>query len=840
MSIFAVSIVSSLRFNKTPIAKWCPTNKAPAITIRTAQLASASLVLTEMISNEKFKKQSQKSIDLAFVKDKQASYRKENNTSDTDSLEPSVHEKQLQSFEELISIYESKQGQLKTKRDIYIAQQLAFAAALGVELGFMATCKAQCAADQTATDTKYSLNLAALKLCPTAAPLAIKATAKKVKNEVEGAKDQVQEMAWATKNINDFTKVFETFEESSNVDEVKTSGFKKLIGKITGTEEKEKIKENKKSIITKADIGVCKANLGAIVGAVAAGMIPPPPAPNPNFPTCSHAMTTVVPVLKAVSVKPILCCGNKYKPGPSVCTAVPVQPGNHEHTRDVEFKKLIGGDSKIMEKIKKAKGALDLGKSFKGSYIDIEKPQGFGPLYPEFDTKEYFEAVVSSIVSDYVLLDESYKKYNNPHQRLLALHKRLSNPAYEIRKLFKNANHKSLNSLIAQSSKHATDEEREVILKMFYQIKSHLFVQDAKADFGKIMEYLGYAAGLVVAAEIFKPMYQKFAASKPLNRSILWGVLNVLNGVNLAKTVKDKKGVDKYVKDVKREYERYKEAIFEKESMELQKYQAAYVKRQRARVSIDTTDIKGCMDIGGNSYVPTTCPSKLGKSHFKMRTMDRKISSKLTSPHLNALKMTEAMSSDILGGKLLSNSNLIGGHLAGASNGNRAAMRRRNNKLMKGIDEMNKKGLKEASKLLNKDLPFGPASMVGAFDSATNAAQALDGTPASAPNSVANNDLEEKAKAAPKTAAVSIPNITPPPASSDDFDLDFGEDEEDVSVDEIAEAKEEQNLGDFELDQNDIVKKPEVSIFKILSNRYILSYPKVLEEETAGSGVQDN
>jgi hypothetical protein len=107
---------------------------------------------------------------------------------------------------------------------------------------------------------------------------------------------------------------------------------------------------------------------------------------------------------------------------------------------------------------------------------------------------------------------------------------------------------------------------------------------------------------------------------------------------------------------------------------------------QRARVSIDTTDIKGCMDIGGNSYVPTTCPSKLGKSHFKMRTMDRKISSKLTSPHLNALKMTEAMSSDILGGKLLSNSNLIGGHLAGASNGNRAAMRRRNNK----IDERNR------------------------------------------------------------------------------------------------------------------------------------------------------
>ena len=77
-----------------------------------------------------------------------------------------------------------------------------------------------------------------------------------------------------------------------------------------------------------------------------------------------------------------------------------------------------------------------------------------------------------------------------------------------------------------------------------------------------------------------------------------------------------------------------------------------------------------------------------------------------------------------------------------------------------------------------------------------------------------------------------------PVAAIPSFDLDFG-DEGGVAgagSDAIGAAKsgkKTQKLGDFVMKHNDINKRKDISIFKILSNRYILSYPKVLEEETS-------
>ena len=50
---------------------------------------------------------------------------------------------------------------------------------------------------------------------------------------------------------------------------------------------------------------------------------------------------------------------------------------------------------------------------------------------------------------------------------------------------------------------------------------------------------------------------------------------------------------------------------------------------------------------------------------------------------------------------------------------------------------------------------------------------------------------------------------------------------------DAAGAKKPEKLDDFVLQHDDINKRKEVPIWKILSNRYILSYPKILDEEDA-------
>ncbi len=67
----------------------------------------------------------------------------------------------------------------------------------------------------------------------------------------------------------------------------------------------------------------------------------------------------------------------------------------------------------------------------------------------------------------------------------------------------------------------------------------------------------------------------------------------------------------------------------------------------------------------------------------------------------------------------------------------------------------------------------------------------------------------------------------------DGFDDLFGDDEEVVEKDEFSNdsGKEEKDFSQYEMSSADIVKRPSTSIFKILSNRYYLNYPKMLEKE---------
>ena len=86
----------------------------------------------------------------------------------------------------------------------------------------------------------------------------------------------------------------------------------------------------------------------------------------------------------------------------------------------------------------------------------------------------------------------------------------------------------------------------------------------------------------------------------------------------------------------------------------------------------------------------------------------------------------------------------------------------------------------------------------------------------------ADSDKPKSDKPLKKNDVVALPVAEPK--------LDFGSAEETEVVD-TAVKTDEQSLDDFESTEQDVSKKSEVSIFKQLSNRYILNYTKIFERK---------
>ena len=80
-----------------------------------------------------------------------------------------------------------------------------------------------------------------------------------------------------------------------------------------------------------------------------------------------------------------------------------------------------------------------------------------------------------------------------------------------------------------------------------------------------------------------------------------------------------------------------------------------------------------------------------------------------------------------------------------------------------------------------------------------------------------------------KSAVASIPKFKIPKSETPSFDFDLGDDSNSAESDTVNEGA-EGDLADFQVNENDIIDKPEASLFQVISNRYLRSYPVLLEE----------
>ncbi len=94
------------------------------------------------------------------------------------------------------------------------------------------------------------------------------------------------------------------------------------------------------------------------------------------------------------------------------------------------------------------------------------------------------------------------------------------------------------------------------------------------------------------------------------------------------------------------------------------------------------------------------------------------------------------------------------------------------------------------------------------------------------------SELEKDKKKLAKIKPFEAPKFNIPKSGNSDFDFDLGE-EGGVAVEDgtDAAAGTEESLNDFVVNSGEINENPDVNIFKLISNRYLISYPKLLNEK---------
>ncbi len=324
---------------------------------------------------------------------------------------------------------------------------------------------------------------------------------------------------------------------------------------------------------------------------------------------------------------------------------------------------------------------------------------------------------------------------------------------------------------------------------------------------------------------------------KPRGRVVTWGAMNAVNATVLAIDSSARGKVEKYIEAVKKEKKRYKEAVGLGGVGEEGEGGGQLVLREGASPRHQTfsgsANIKSCAVPKGDGFAPSVCPVKVSKSAFSPPKISRKFASGLTPSHLSTMKNISGMSHGLASGKMGADE-LASMDLAPLSAANKA-MSDFNEKLIKKIDAKDKKRFRD-----KKDKPESLAEMLEKAKSGLLKGGASQGSPLASLNMSSHNRPAGEKKNNNESKNSGLIKVNPYKkgssmrgANSGKEQFDFGLGDSGSSDDENREVavNNEKSLDDFVLNHNDINKRKDASIFKILSNRYLLSYPKVLEEK---------
>lgn len=330
---------------------------------------------------------------------------------------------------------------------------------------------------------------------------------------------------------------------------------------------------------------------------------------------------------------------------------------------------------------------------------------------------------------------------------------------------------------------------------------------------------------------------------KPKSRSLTWAALLVLAAAIIIFDTKALEKVENHIAVVKAEKNRYLNSaaartglnadnkVSGNQSVKLEKYDP-----QASQTA--NMNVKACVVAKGNALAPGMCPSVIPKQRVSLPELSKRLSGRISADHLKNISMTTdalygASNGSDMGAASLSDSKMD------EINKTKNALKRLTASLRKEMEEDDKASAKRRGVKVNLGGGAGSFKKVfgssvggpsgGALSSGTLGASYNPKTGNSAFSSSAyKKNLKKKTGSSSSTAKGTT--------GGSDLDLDFGDDDMSsanggVVSSSASKKKHSQDLRDYEVGMNDINQRKEVPIWKIISNRYILSYPKILEED---------
>jgi hypothetical protein len=514
---------------------------------------------------------------------------------------------------------------------------------------------------------------------------------------------------------------------------------------------------------------------------------------------------TMFPILanyETLMSKRLTCCGSsgRLTGEPSLRIVIPESPGILYKRRDLIPPKGLFASSGIKEK------KLDK------NYIEVMLAQGRGEeLY-----KEVMTFAMRTLAADMV-----YEEYL---ERMKAGEK-ITQHDYELMLArIEGALENGENEFTIDKLK---PEDRTFLQLAFQRISSELGIPNAHAGLGDMWDNIGGFMGLgaVFLAVRYRSAVKRvyaFATQAPIYRVGFYTVLKLLTGWNIRNNEKSIDDIQKQIDFLNSQKELIKEKYTGGEDLlAISQGHMPGDSNFSFPQGNNSGGSQNCMNFGAGGISRTNCPAKNSKGSFSFP--DRKAIANFQG-FSTALDNISAL------GEAISNSEANSAHVDVLSGKLNAAA----NKLEKDSkhiqEELNSLyAEKDANGKAQSPLERMVGQMMGGFGGGSGGGLgggAGMGLSASlSPNLSGENDkTSPEYKPSPVTDMGALEFGEGGIGSLDEFSVDGSEGIADAVV-----GKEAQNLDDFELADHDINVDTSASIFEVLSKRYLLSYPKVLD-----------
>lgn len=805
---FGLAAINSVVFTQHPMAQVdCPGYMNPNITLRMMQAGSLAYIVGNIQSNQKFKSAAKDAVDIELTP--QA---KRDETADDEEQaikNREFNQKQLDAYMALIKVYEAKVEALETKKNMAMLAELAYLAALGTEVVMTSGHAGKCTAG-TAADTENELTItstlqliettaAGVSAGPTAALCADAAVASAAKLTVQAAAEASTATA-ATTNASEDTE-----EDSTD------KGFiSKLFASFI-------------SVFTLGVAGFFASNTSPYSHEVSEARLQAEVARNTTlFGTITAEQTTAsasvistaldCPVTAATvatfqttegekAITPYICCGSRVSEIPTGFSIVTPAPGKIWIEKDVIFPPIPG--------------------SAKNQNLDYVKKIAMG-FVQQYQTELIQNSNISpsdKIVAIKKMLDElEYMDHNFDAV--------LTSPEFKT----------ELASILNDS--RSFDIETENGLNHFLSQMKQNFLDEAHAGF--LGEALGLGIKMLALQFAMGGFMRNTALKSPSKRAWTFGIMAAVNlGVMKfnGKSAKEAKNRLEIVKDEARafaeshalttDFDEKLAAIESSSKSGLSAEELAKLNALGQRPGVVT-----CADPKGNSFVPAQCPSNLRPSGVNF-ALDSESKRRLgSSPLGQALPLLSDAVAGVGNGSTVSSGN------GGTASGSIAQLGNLRNGIIKQVDGLVDQADKDLSKPLTDRSNLKPLSLAasnGRFRSLFNGDPAKNGVTKDMLAGVSGGlaEIEKLKDNKENKTASKVSTFTPPKfvvPKTKDFNFDIGG-SNNTGANMAAGNGSGNSLDDFQVNAGDVNQKADVSIFRIISNRYLKSYPVLLEEK---------